>query len=115
MSAHDEPDITKLVGRIINSGLDALTSIGKFIIEHPDKAAAIFAGTVTLLNATKHLQVTHRQKYEDRRKDYSYYDPHTGMRWDLRRKMTNSDRVYIQDRVSCGASMGDILRERGLI
>lgn len=101
----------KLVSFLFNTGSQFLD----FVVENPEKTVAAIGVVVTLLNATKSLQVTHRNKQEQKRKDYTYYDPHTGMRWDLRRRMTNNDRIYISQKRKIGKSMDSILKERGLI
>ena len=46
--------------------------------------------------------------------DHTYYDPSTGMHWDLRRKATNEDRKKIEERKGTD-SMSDILSDLKLI
>ena len=46
--------------------------------------------------------------------DHTYYDPSTGMHWDLRRKATNEDRIAIEDRKGKD-SMSEILSDLKLI
>lgn len=51
---------------------------------------------------------------ERERIDHTYYDPSTGMHWDLRRKATNEDRKQIEERKGTD-DMSDILSDLKLI
>ena len=46
---------------------------------------------------------------EDRRKDSRIYDPMIGDYWELRRPLTNNERMMYQERVRHGESRGVIL------
>lgn len=111
----NEPKNEDVFKKIINGGIDICSKVFDFVINNPEKAAAVLGGAVAFFNATRSLHVTKRNKDEHRYKEFKYYDPHTGMRWDLRRRMTNYDRIYISEESKKGRSMSDILRERGLI
>lgn len=84
-------------------------------INNPEKVAAGIALLTGFFNATRHLQVTHRNNIEQRRRDLTYYDPATGFHWELKRKPTNNDRAIIQSRRRCGEDTYEILRSLRLI
>lgn len=84
--------------------------------ENPEAAAAIVVPTVmATIKSSQSLIVSHRQKAERKRIDYTYYDPSTGFHWDLRRKPTNNDRMVIQSRKAQGQETYNILRDLRLI
>lgn len=88
---------------------DTVKKIKQLIFGNPEVTAACIAATVSLLRASKSIVVSHRVNKSNRRQDYTYYDPHTGFRWDLSRKLTNSDRKIITRLSAEGRDMYDIL------
>ncbi len=64
---------------------------------HPTEVIGGVTLLVSGLKASKSLVVTHRTNKERHRIDHTYYDPSTGLHWDLRRKANNSDRIAIAD------------------
>lgn len=56
-----------------------------------------------------------RRNHIDIRREYQIYDPSTGFRWDLRRKLTNNQKLMIEDRRRNGESYGHILRDMNLL
>lgn len=61
------------------------------------------------------LMVNHRINSERKRIDHTYYDPSTGMHWELKRKASNADRAEILRRKRAGQDVYDILRQMNLI
>lgn len=61
------------------------------------------------------LMVNHRINSERKRIDHTYYDPSTGMHWELKRKASNADRAEILRRKKAGQDVYDILRQMNLI
>lgn len=51
----------------------------------------------------------------DKKVDRTYYDPSTGIHWELRRKATNNDRMALVRRRRNGEQTEDILRDLRLI
>lgn len=87
-----------------------------WVIDNPETAAAIIVPTtVAAFKSGQSLIVSHRNKTERRRIDYTYYDPSTGFHWDLRRKPTNNDRMVIQSRKAQGQDTYKILNDLHLI
>lgn len=46
---------------------------------------------------------------ERQRIDHTYYDPRTGLHWQLRRPLSNSERMELERRRRLGEDAGDIL------
>ena len=107
----DKEKFDQLVGNVKDAGISAIN----WGLNNPEKVMAGFALGTGLLNATKHLHVTHRNNVEQRRRDHTYYDPSTGFHWELKRKPTNNDRAIIQSRRRCGEDTHEILRSLRLI
>lgn len=61
------------------------------------------------------LIVNRRINSERKRIDHTYYDPSTGMHWELKRKASNADRAEILRRKRAGQDVYDILRQMNLI
>lgn len=51
-------------------------------------------------------------RYEDRK---IFYDPSTGMRWHLKRNLSNQQNKVLAARKANGESVGDILADMGLL
>lgn len=51
-------------------------------------------------------------RYEDRK---IFYDPSTGMRWRLRRNLTNRENMELARRKANGEQVGDILKSMGAL
>lgn len=82
--------------------------------ENPESAVTVLAiagGAIGL--ATKIVKFIRPSAAEmhERRMDKTYYDPSTGMHWDLKRNLTNKDRIEIMDRKRGGEFTEDILRD----
>ncbi len=84
-------------------------------LEHPEMVIAFIGATATLARSCQSLSVNHRIKTERKRIDHQYYDPSTGMHWELCRKATNKDRAEILRRKANGENLYDILRQLRLI
>lgn len=56
----------------------------------------------------KSLKPTATQS-ERERIDHTYYDPRTGLHWQLRRPLSNSERMELERRRRLGEDAGDIL------
>lgn len=98
---------------------DKGSKVWEWSVEHPQEAITLAVGIVTvttgLLNATKSLVVTRRMKIENDRQDMRFWDPHTRMHFDLKRKLTNKDRSRILDMQQSGMRIDEILRVLNLI
>lgn len=84
--------------------------IKNFIINNPHATVAILSAGASLIRAMRSYNISSRITKETRRMDYKWYDPHTGLRWDLKRKLTNADRYEITRRQSNGEHAYDILK-----
>lgn len=52
---------------------------------------------------------------ERRHIERTYYDPRTGLHWDLKRKASNEDRVAISEAIQNDADIYTVLSDRNLI
>ena len=70
---------------------------------------------IATIKSGQSLVVNRRLRNERSRIDHTYYDPSTGMHWELRRKATNADRAEILRRKKDGQDVYTILRQMKLI
>lgn len=108
-------EFTGKVSDVANATVEHATKACNWVLNNPEKILAGIAVGVAVANATKSLVVSHRNSRERARIDRTYYDPSTGMHWELRRKATNADRIAIMNGKANGQSIVDILVERRLI
>jgi hypothetical protein len=80
---------------------------------NPEQAITV-AGIVASLGGTA-IKMASNKKVKDERKriDTTYYDPRTGMHWELRKKPDNYQREYIEEHREY-EPMGKILRDLNL-
>ena len=90
----------------------------EWVKENPQEAVMLggiaVAGLTGLTKVIKAVKPT-QQEIERDRIDRSYYDRHTGIRWELRRKMTNQERYELDMRMQSGEPVRDILADMRLI
>ena len=93
-----------------------LIKVGHWISENPEAAAAIAVPIIVSgIHSGQSLIVSHREKQKVDRADLTWYDRSTGLRWDLKRKMTNNDRQVITKAKADGMDSIDILMKLNLI
>lgn len=68
-------------------------------------------GTVKLI---KLVRGSAQDRHEDRM-DKCYYDPSTGLHWELERNMTNAERTELVQRKRAGEYTEDILRDMRIL
>ena len=98
-----------------NSAKQGVSDAIQWGMEHPTEVVAIISVSAAVLKASQSLVVSHRVKAERARIDHTYYDPSTGMHWDLCRKANNNDRAMIMQRKANGEDVYSILRDLRLI
>lgn len=74
-------------------------------------AIPVATGAVKLV---KSLKGSAAERHEDRMKN-CYYDPSTGLHWDLKRMLNNSERIELMQRKRNGEFTEDILRDMRLL
>lgn len=101
----------KAVGEAKRFGTEAVEFANR------NKEILIVAAPVVIagIKSGQSLMVNRRIKGERKRIDHTYYDPSTGMHWELKRKATNADRAEILRRKKAGQDVYDILRQMNLI
>lgn len=97
------------VNGIKNDISSKINSILTYAADHPELVTAATALILGSRQILRSLIVSHRVNKENRRKDYTLYDPHTGFHYQLCRKLTNNDYVEISRRQALGEPMHDIL------
>ena len=86
-----------------------------FGVENKELCIAMIPVVVGALQMGRSHVVSHRAKTERRRIEHTYYDPSSGMHWELKRKATNADRAEILRRKAQGEDIYNILRQMNLI
>jgi len=89
--------------------------IGEWVCDNPQAAASMVASAAVAIRAGQSLVVSSRVRREQNRIDRTYYDRSSGHHWQLRRKLTNTDRAVIDRRKKRGDDMFDILSDLGAI
>lgn len=74
-------------------------------------AIPVATGAVKLV---KSLKGSAAERHEDRMKN-CYYDPSTGLHWDLKRDLTNSERIELMSRKRNGEYTERILQDMRLL
>lgn len=90
----------------------------RWIQENPDKAITYLTiASIAVGIGVKVIGIIKPSAAElhEKRMDKTYYDPSTGMHWDLKRNLTNSDRIEILDRKRDGEYTEDILTDMKLL
>lgn len=96
--------------------VQSVSNAWNWVKENPEATAAIAVPiTVSAIRSGQSLIVSHREKKQIERADLTWYDRSTGLRWDLKRKMTNNDRKAITAMKANGADSIDILTQLNLI
>jgi len=90
---------------------DWVTGHGKEIVDYSVAAVGLGTAVIGLIKSAKPSATEQHYK----RVDKTYYDPSTGIHWELRRRATNKDRKEIVRRKRNGENVEDILEELGLI
>ena len=111
-------DITKEVKRAERKAkIEALGQKAKDIWEN--YKGAIIVGTPIVLGVGKriinHACRAHRLNLEERNRYKHVYDPSLGMYYELRRKLTNKDKLIIDRRKKNGETIGSILEDLGIL
>lgn len=108
-------DAKKVADDAISATRETIVNTVHWVAENPEMTIAIIGGAAALIKSTQSLVVNQRIHAERRRIDHTYYDPSTGMHWELKRKATNADRAEILRRKKNGSDIYTILREMNLI
>ena len=103
------------VGQAVDITREKVRDTVHWVANNPEMTVAMVGGAAALIKSTQSLAVNHRVRSERKRIDHTYYDPSTGMHWELKRKATNADRAEILRRKKAGKDTYTILREMNLI
>ncbi len=88
----------------------------KWVKDNPEIITAVLVPTaIAGIRSGQSLIVSHRVNKQNERADRTWYDRSTGLRWELKRKMSNNDRMAITKLKAEGMSTIDILMKLNLI
>lgn len=95
---------------------DTAIKAGTWLSKNPEVLATIAVPIIVSgIRSGQSLIVSHREQKKVDRADLTWYDRSTGLRWDLKRRMTNNDRMAITSLKADGMSSIDILMKLNLI
>lgn len=84
----------------------------RFVISHPDQAAAIaITGLWALKKADKYIDIYR----ENRLRNSMIYDRSLGMYWETRKPLTTNQRLTIESRHKAGEPYGQILSDMKIL
>lgn len=87
-----------------------------WVADNPEITTAILVPTaIAAVKSSQSIIVSHRVNKQNERSDRTWYDRSTGFRWDLKRKMSNNDRMIISKMKAEGYDTIDILMKLNLI
>ena len=85
----------------------------KSLVETMEIITVVSSTIGIVFKAIRSCRKTGTERLADLR-DYGYYDPHTGIRWDLKRKLTNNEKHELRVRMEAGEPTEDILKDLGV-
>lgn len=107
-------EIKRKVEEAVQKAKEAASGAWNWCVENKENIAAMVPTALGIIGVYKALKPTMGERERDR-KDTEYYDPHSGMRWRLRRKPTNSEWAELSRRQRCGECTEDILYDMGIL
>lgn len=105
-------EILTEVGRKTKS---ALSSGWNFVKDNREDLVVLVPLGVAAVTGLKKATQKTTVDSERYRIDHTYYDPHTGRHWELRRKMSNDERMELEERQAAGELTGHILRDMRIL
>ena len=114
-TATAKQQVKEFFGAVGRKTKDALASGWNFVKENREDLVVLVplgVAAVTGLKKATQKTTTDSERY---RIDHTYYDPHTGRHWELRRKMTNYERMELEERQAAGELTGRILESMRIL
>ena len=109
-------DVKIFANKVKNKSTELITKGLDWMIENPEITTVVLVPTtLAAIKSSQSLIVSHRVNKQNDRSDRSWYDRSTGLRWDLKRKMNNNDRMAITRMKAEGRDSIDILTTLNLI
>lgn len=84
-------------------------------VDHKDEVTALVITAVTVCAGIKKVAGKTAIEVERERISHTYYDPSTGLHWQLRRPMTNRERIELSQRKRDGELIEDILDDMRIL
>lgn len=105
-------EIKKPFGDRVDEALDTAkvkaSEAYKWCVSHKEELLGLLPLALGAIGVIKKMKPS-VQETERERIDTTYYDPHTGLHWQLRRKLTNSERAELARRQRLGEYTEEIL------
>lgn len=98
----------------LRKGKEAASSSWEWLKQNKDDLMGMIPLVLGGIGVIKAFKPSFGER-ERTRKDTEFWDPHTGMRWKLRRKPTNSEWAELSRRQRCGEHTEDILEDLGIL
>lgn len=94
---------------------EALASGWNFVKENREDLVVLVPLGVAAVTGLKKAAQKTTVDSERYRIDHTYYDPRTGRHWELKRKMTNRERMELEERQADGELTGHILESMRIL
>lgn len=95
-----------------------LGEVGRWCLDHINVICVIvptvIATATGIVKLVKMIRGSAAERHEARMEN-CYYDPSTGLHWDLKRNMTNSERSEFMSRKRAGEFTEDILKDMRIL
>ena len=89
------------------------TKVKDFVIENKRTIVVATPIAIAAFSEINKAANRHERAKEERRRDSRVYDPSLGYWWDLKKPLTNNERLEMEARIANGEKRGDILRDMG--
>lgn len=102
--------------KFLSQAKEKATEIVDWGVENPKEAFAAATGLAgAVFGLTKMLPKKTATQKERERIDTTYYDPSTGLHWELTRKLTNSERARLAEAKRQGVPVERVLSQMGVL
>ena len=102
--------------KLLSQAKEKATEIVDWGVENPKEAFAAATGLAgAIFGVAKMLPKKTETQKERERIDTTYYDPSTGLHWELTRKLTNAERARLAESKRNGIPVERILSQMGVL
>lgn len=102
--------------KFLSQAKEKVSDVVDWGIENPKEAFAAATGLAgAVFGLTKMLPKKTATQKERERIDTTYYDPSTGLHWELTRKLTNAERARLAESKRNGIPVERILSQMGVL
>lgn len=105
----------EILDEVIFKAKETAKKAATWAVDHKDEATALVITAVTAYAGIKKITRKTESAVERERIDHCYYDPSSGLHWQLRRPMTNRERIELSQRKRAGEPVEDILYDMRIL